>query len=291
MPKAPLSPAQAFDIRQAIQVSTLEALMRGRRWEPGDLVFQGGTSLNLAYGSPRFSEDLDFLVRSSLDMDSVLRAMRERLVTLPWLPKGWSVSLRTVAEESNPVRLMVVAQASGVLGAVRVQTEFWRTAPDAVARVGVVVRPVHLATGPAAGVQAMVPAADLEEITADKVFALAARPYLKARDVFDLYWLAQQHGLSGTTADQMRVRLAIYPTMAPDRWLTQARARRQELSQNDTQIALLADMGRWLPSFWPLRSDDVAAMAAHAGLVLENGARIMRTLMNNKPGPQGGSPS
>ena len=57
MPKRRLTPAQAFDLRQALHVGTLDALMGSRRWEPGDLVFQGGTSLHLAYGSPRYSEN------------------------------------------------------------------------------------------------------------------------------------------------------------------------------------------------------------------------------------------
>lgn len=61
MPKRQISASEAFDLRQALHVATLDALMASRRWEPGDLVFQGGTSLHLAHGSPRFSEDLDFL--------------------------------------------------------------------------------------------------------------------------------------------------------------------------------------------------------------------------------------
>jgi hypothetical protein len=50
MPKRHLTAAEAFDLRQALHVATLDALMASRRWEPGDLAFQGGTSLHLVHG-------------------------------------------------------------------------------------------------------------------------------------------------------------------------------------------------------------------------------------------------
>ena len=43
---------------------------------------------------------------------------------------------------------------------------------------------------------AFVPTADMSEIYVDKVFALAARSYLKPRDVFDLHWLLKRLGQS-----------------------------------------------------------------------------------------------
>ena len=75
MVKRLLSTSDAFDLRQALHVAVLEALVAARRWEPGDLVFQGGTSLHLVHGSPRFSEDLDFLVKQSLDLSFIASAV------------------------------------------------------------------------------------------------------------------------------------------------------------------------------------------------------------------------
>ena len=79
MAKRTLSAAEAFDLRQALHVSVLEALLASRRWEPGDLIFQGGTSLHLAHGSPRYSEDLDFLVKSTLDLRATGTSIQARL--------------------------------------------------------------------------------------------------------------------------------------------------------------------------------------------------------------------
>ena len=57
------------------------------------MLFQGGTSLHLAHGSPRFSEDLDFLVNSSLKLESLSKAVRSRLVGASWLTQGLEISV------------------------------------------------------------------------------------------------------------------------------------------------------------------------------------------------------
>jgi hypothetical protein len=79
MAKRQLTASEAFGLRQALHVATLDALMASRRWEPGDLIFQGGTSLHLTHGSPRYSEDLDFLVNSSLKLGAIGDAIQARL--------------------------------------------------------------------------------------------------------------------------------------------------------------------------------------------------------------------
>ncbi len=86
MPKRRLTPTEAFDLRQALHVATLDALMASRRWEPADLAFQGGASLHLAHGSPRYSEDLHFLVDASLN----LQALADQLKDSGWKLGGLS---------------------------------------------------------------------------------------------------------------------------------------------------------------------------------------------------------
>ena len=66
--KRTLSAQDEVHLRAVLQTATLAALMDSRRWEPGDIAFQGGTSLHLTHGSARFSEDLDFMVRGSLSL-------------------------------------------------------------------------------------------------------------------------------------------------------------------------------------------------------------------------------
>ena len=66
-----------LQLREILQTATLAALMDSRRWEPGDLAFQGGTSLHLAHGSARFGEDLNFMVRGGLSLDGLSKQVKK----------------------------------------------------------------------------------------------------------------------------------------------------------------------------------------------------------------------
>lgn len=276
MAKRQLSATEAFDLRQALHVATLDALMASRRWEPGDLVFQGGTSLHLAHGSPRFSEDLDFLVNATLKLDSIGEAIKTRLEGTRWLPTDTNLSVSKAKDGRNPHAFVVTIGGPEVIGAIRVKVELWQTNEAALAAIKAVVAPVKLARGPAAGMQAFVPTAELPEIYADKVFALAARPYLKPRDVFDLHWLDKHGRLRACSVDGLRVRLATYPNETPSGWLDKAFARRLELPKSTT--AILNDLRRWLPSSWPLNENNVNEMVSTAVQSLEQGIDRMREI-------------
>jgi len=151
------------------------------------------------------------------------------------------------------------------------------------------VSPIRLASGAASGLQTFVPTAELAEIYVDKVFALGARPYLKARDVFDLHWLVS-HGVAVVcTPESLRVRLATYPGETAAAWLVKARARREEL---DTSVGPIAeDLKRWLPSSWPLTGVAVQSMVRSAATSLDDGVRAMRKIEAQSPAePTGASP-
>jgi predicted nucleotidyltransferase component of viral defense system len=276
MAKRQLTAAQAFDLRQALHVATLDALMASRRWEPGDLVFQGGTSLHLAHGSPRFSEDLDFLVNSALKLDSFANAVQRRLEGTSWLPPDTRLTVGKAKDGHNPHAFVVTIGGPDVIGAVRVKVELWQTTEAALSAVKVVIAPVRLARGPAAGMQTFVPTADLPEIYADKVFALAARPYLKPRDVFDLHWLRSHGGLRECSADDLRVRLATYPNETPSAWLDKAAARLAELREASDAVA--TDLRRWLPSSWPITGASAKEMTDTAVQCLEQGIEMMQAI-------------
>lgn len=275
MTKRALSAGELFELRQALHVATLDALMASRRWTPGDLVFQGGTSLHLAHGSPRFSEDLDFLVKASLRLDALATAMQRRLDGMGWLPVDLQVAVKPAKAEHNPHALVVTASGPQVIGSVRVKVELWRAADEVVSGMKAVVTTIQLARGPGSGMAAFVPSAELGEIHADKVFALAARPYLKPRDVFDLHWLDRHAaGPWRVTPEQMAARLATYPGQAGVAWVAQAVARREALLGAGAAVA--TDLARWLPSSWPLDAATVDAMLTGAGQALEQGVAVMR---------------
>jgi hypothetical protein len=283
MAKRSMSAVEAFDLRQALHVSVLEALLASRRWEPGDLVFQGGTSLHLAHGSPRFSEDLDFLVKSTLDLHAIGASIQARVGRSPWIPKDARLTVSQAKDGRNPHAFDVSIGGASIIGSVRVRVELWQAPGAALLPLAVEVRPVRLLSGPAAGAQAFVPSATLREIYVDKVFALAARPYLKARDVFDLHWLGSQAGLAGALAcspADMKLRLATYPNQTPRLWLEQADARRAELPLK--AVSIQRDLKRWLPSTWPLKAADVQAMVQASLDALDGGIASMQALLASR---------
>ncbi|MHB1871738.1 MAG: nucleotidyl transferase AbiEii/AbiGii toxin family protein [Steroidobacteraceae bacterium] len=277
MPKRHLTSAEAFELRQALHVATLDALMASRRWEPGDLVFRGGTSLHLAQGSPRYSEGLDFLVNSALNLQSIAKAVESRLEGASWLlPQGAKLVVSKAKDARNPHTFVVAIGGPDLIGAVRVKVELWRAPQSALNAVSTAVSPIRLASGAASGLQTFVPTAERPAIYVDKVFALGARPYLKARDVFDLHWLVS-HGVAGVcTPESLRVRLATYPDETAAAWLAKAQERREELASSVAPVE--EDLKRWLPSSWPLTREAVQSMVRSAITSLDEGRRAMRQI-------------
>ncbi len=283
--KTSLSPEVVFDLRQALHVAVLDALVSSRRWEPGDLVFQGGTSLHLAHGSPRFSEDLDFLVNSSLQLNSISASIKARLEGTAWLPAGAVLDVKKAKDGRNPHAFIVSIGGQQIVGGVRVKVELWQTSAQALATIKAVVAPVRLTRGRAAGMQAFVPTAALAEIYADKVFALVARRYLKPRDVFDLHWLSANHKQSECSTKDMEVRLATYPNESAHGWLEKAAARRELILASED--AIRDNLKLWLPSAWVLDKSSVASMVQQAVNALDQGVEVMRGLekTNDDEGP------
>lgn len=279
MAKRSLTREESFDLRQTLHVATLDALMASRRWAPGQLVFQGGTSLRLAHGSPRFSEDLNFLVSEPLDVSLVHQSVKDRLMlAIPsWLPTGMAISVGKSRDTRNPSSFVVSLKGDKILGAVRVKVELWKADKQAVADTGATVSAVRLASGLASGMQAFIPVATRPDIMADKVFALAARPYIKPRDVFDIWWLTKNGVLPRSVrVRDMRVRFATYPNKSVNGWVQKAVHRLREIPG---QVAMIhADLQRWLPSAWPLDPDLTKEMIQASLAELRHGLDLVRSL-------------
>lgn len=231
------------------------------------------------HGSPRYSEDLDFLVRSSLKLGAIEDAIQARLSFIPWLPRDARLTVTKAKKGANPHSFVVALGGPSLIGGVRVKVELWQALDEALKPLRVTVSPVRLAGGIGAGAQAFVPTLELAEIYADKVFALAARPYLKPRDVFDLHWLRTRGQALRLSAQDLRVRLATYPSEAADKWIAKAHHRREEIATSAPAIE--KDLRRWLPSVWPLDAEVVREMAHHALASLDEGLARMREVYDS----------
>jgi predicted nucleotidyltransferase component of viral defense system len=204
MPKLVFTQAQQLDLTQRLQLLLIESLAAQGSW--GSMKFQGGTSLSLVYGSSRFSEDLDFLVGTDRGLARLVSGAQTRMTnslraTLPGTKVSYTARDADIEAEDakNPRSFTMTVANDQWYRSIKVKVEFWVANPEAVAQYQVGVKtarilnqvvegnPLRLTMSPV-----MVPAATLQEIVVDKLHALACRQYLKHRDLFDLWWLAQQ---------------------------------------------------------------------------------------------------
>jgi predicted nucleotidyltransferase component of viral defense system len=280
--KRTLSPQQEQLLRAMLQTATLAALMDSRRWEPGDLAFQGGTSLHLAHGSARFSEDLDFLVRGGLSLAGLSKQVQSKIRLPPDVPSDLRVTVSAGKDARNPHSFDVTLSGALVLGSARVKVELWQAQAAALKSLQLKISTVASSAG-----QAFVPTLTLPEIFADKVYALGARGRIKPRDVFDLWWLGEQ-GMPALSLQALLTRLEIYPApsgLALDTarvWLANAALRLAELRAADAAQRVAVDLKRWLPSAWLMNEQVAAEMLQISVAQLEIGVGLLQAWMTEQ---------
>jgi predicted nucleotidyltransferase component of viral defense system len=276
--KRVLSPQNQQILREVLQTATLAALMNSRRWEPGDLAFQGGTSLHLAHGSARFSEDLDFLVRGGLSLGGMAKQVQNKLRLPPDIPADLSVTVTHGKDQRNPHMFYVTLSGPQVVGSAKVKVELWQAQAAALQSLQLKISTVTSPTG-----QAFVPTLTLGEIFADKVYALGARARIKPRDVFDLWWLCEKE-TPQLTVQALHTRLEIYPVpsgVTQDTatvWLANAAQRLHELKAPNAAKEVASDLQRWLPSSWPMNEQVAIDMLKLSVAQLKTGMALMQGL-------------
>lgn len=285
-----LTSDEALAAAEALHVALLDGIARARRWARSELAFQGGTSLHLAYGSPRASEDLDFIVASDKGLDAVMRSAIGHARAFVRQAVGPDAELELKARQADPAsgeprnpRIFTVALRSPeFLESVKVRVEFWVATPAAAADYATEVRPARISQAALmhrpvrlAISQAILPTARLSEIFADKIHAVAGREYLKYRDIFDLWWLEQQGAaLEGDALlEALAKRRALYPLgRAIDAaWADRMRARVQELLTPGSLRAFGQDMRRWLA----LGDGGMLSSPGHARTIAETAAALL----------------
>ncbi len=285
MAKRPLNQQESFELQQILHVATLESIMAARRWEPGQLLFHGGTSLHLVHGSPRHSEDLDFMVDQSIDVKKIAASVKLRMTGATWLPPGSRLDVIKVKADGRMGSFIVALTSDRFPETVKLKVELWGTPDHALRAIASRVEPVRLHVHQGATMGAYVQTVARTEVMADKLFALGGRAYLKARDIFDIHWLLENQPGRPTevfeftprTEDVLR-RFSIYDVGGREAWLDRARARCEELTTPETRQAILVDLRRWLPSVWPLDTEAVTDMATAARAALLAQIRIVKGL-------------
>lgn len=165
------------------------------------LTFQGGTSLRLCYGSPRYSEDLDFVGGKTFNRKS-LAPIRECIEHYIGERYDLQVSVKEPRElkhdrEHADLHIdkwqisVVTAPAQSHLPQQRIKIEVANLDPCSREPHALKLNYPFLPDGYA---DTLVLCESLEEIMADKLVSLVnTRGYVRNRDIWDLRWLKQQN--------------------------------------------------------------------------------------------------
>ena len=247
------------DIKPAIEsellaLAVMEALST-HRLIPDDAVFIGGTALRLCFGSPRFSEDLDFHLPpgkpfAGLDANLLAGKVRELIDC------DVQVSLSSSPTNSR------LATISAILPERTPDQPRPRTRIDLGRKLQLDARPtvvqLKMAGGLALGLSDMGdPFARLvssrEEILADKHLALVGRSRrIKCRDLFDIAWLSH-----GGTAFRPALLCAKLDDHAKEAFVASLRKRADDAAEAIANGSYQAELERYLParSTWFLQGD------------------------------------
>lgn len=164
------------------------------------LTFQGGTSLRLCYGAPRFSEDLDF--SGGVDFNSKqLQAMKTCLERYIGDRYGFEVSVKEPAELKDEPEYaglnvdkwqvsITTAPERRDLPRQRIKIEVANIPSYSREPKALLANYEFLPDGYS---DTLVLAESLDEVMADKLVSLVnTQRYVRNRDIWDLRWLKQQ---------------------------------------------------------------------------------------------------
>jgi len=169
--------------REEVQKAVLSALSTKGCFN--SIVFHGGTALRLFYGNPRLSEDIDLVmvdVQAGFDLSGYMPFVERFIIdTFPFLD-----SVEVKPQKSSDIQRSILRTRSGD----RDQT--LRLNLELAAIPSYHNQPRILDFPP---LQPVVRVEDSIEILADKVCALAFRPYLKGRDLWDIHFLTKERSL------------------------------------------------------------------------------------------------
>jgi len=185
--------SERFELAEWLHLECLAAILSLRTWSPGRLAFQGGTALHLCYGSPRFSEDLDFLLLDAEDLNGFvehlsLHLARAALTRVP----GSTISVTANGHNStrNPMLFEARFAHPQVMTKLVIKLEIFRTPAQLMTPYQTEPRQPRGTHGAyVMQIPGLVPTATAEEVWLDKIHAMPHRHYLKYRDVHDLWWL------------------------------------------------------------------------------------------------------
>ncbi|MEF8880033.1 MAG: nucleotidyl transferase AbiEii/AbiGii toxin family protein, partial [Candidatus Thermoplasmatota archaeon] len=174
--------------REYMQKTVLTVLSRNGYFNK--LVFQGGTALRLFYGNPRFSEDIDLVVKQSeKKIDDTALSSKIETFAKDWFPFLNQVSVTQQKNTSEMQRFIVKTKGEQKSQITRIHIEI-AYVPSYINQPKILDFPP---LNPAVRVE------ELVEILADKLTAVGCRSYVKGRDLWDIYFLTEEKNVDTST--------------------------------------------------------------------------------------------
>lgn len=194
MARRPITQVESREIADTLHRLVLMELVEAGDWSCKNIAFQGGTSLHLVWDSPRYSEDLDFVVASDEEENLAPSMQKVRKKVQSWMAGRYpecKVEVKDRRKPENAVKKFdVVWSEPNILGTVMVRVEFYAIDKVLIQSYEPILQQVD--SEKIVRLHATIPAAQREWIYHDKMHAIADRPFLKWRDLFDVWWLRTQ---------------------------------------------------------------------------------------------------
>ena len=283
--RRPLRKDEIRDWSSMLHVLFIDGLSMSAELSLNRIAFHGGTNLHLTWGSPRFSEDLDFLVSREMGkrIDRVMKRVGSRMQQVAAAhDPDLKIEIRDRTKDRDALlNYRIVMTRPGRIGQAMVKAEFWQVEDEYLNRYGSEFqvpgsgRAWSSSGQPLLTLSPPIPTATLDASFSDKAVALALRPHLKWRDLFDLWWIGRQTGtkLLGRI-ETVKHHASGYSGIPLDEGF------RRFLDRDPEDIVAVADpdLKRWLPeplweSLWP---DGIKDMVAHARGIAEEATVLLQ---------------
>lgn len=209
----------AYTARQSIEMFHL-VFVRALLAKGDDkslIALKGGCNLRFYFGSPRYSEDIDFdvvVIAKGTLRNKVERLLESPLVTMPLKSRGMEVIEVSAPKQTDATqRWKAVLSVQGFPVALRTKIEFSRR--DAIE--GAAYEAIDVDVVRAHGLTPVLATHyRTHAAVAQKIQALVGRAETQARDVFDLHLLLSRpeaNTLKGTGTPSLRIDTAIERAM------------------------------------------------------------------------------
>ena len=182
---------ESIEIQKLLQILVLTAMAETNFWRDGIVSFQGGSSLNLVWGSPRFSQDLDFLTSASpaSQHEAMTRVIRRASDLLHGFRDGELEYSSKLDAESGLSRFTIKFSKDGFRSKVRLKVEFFTVPGNLLDETRLNFQELPPTTEKYEKLRPVVPASSPEALLIDKYVALVYREPMRLADLFDIWWL------------------------------------------------------------------------------------------------------